>query len=113
MPRLPWSAQEELWQKKCSMPSLDASAMTQPLDAPSPLVTIRYTPFYPPCLPGKATTQTPEAFQLLFAGRSQGEDLALHQLLQPHDGQAHRLAVFTHATIRAALDRVAFPGLLY
>src|SRR5262245_36203674 len=38
------------------MPSLDASAMPQPLDAPSPLVTIRYTRFYPPCLPDKATT---------------------------------------------------------
>jgi len=31
--------------------------MTQALDVPSTLVTNRYTLFYPPCLPGKATTQ--------------------------------------------------------
>jgi hypothetical protein len=38
------------------MGAADASAMTQALDAPSPLVTIRYASFYTPCSPDKATT---------------------------------------------------------
>jgi hypothetical protein len=40
--------------------------------------------------PGQEVT---EAVQLLFARRPQGEDPALHRLLQPDDGQTHRLAL--------------------
>src|SRR5262249_48969421 len=56
-PRLPWSAQAELWQKKCSMPSTDASAMTQPLGGPTRCDTIRSRAFYTTCLPVKTPTR--------------------------------------------------------
>src|SRR5262245_7942889 len=56
LPRLPWSEQAELWQKKCPMPRLDASAMTQPLGGSTHGDTIRYVAFYSPCLFVKTTT---------------------------------------------------------
>src|SRR5262249_5841262 len=54
-----------------------------------------------------------EAVQLLLAGSPEAEDPALHRLLQPHDGQAHRLDVFAQAALRAERDRIAIPGFVY
>src|SRR5262249_20257535 len=55
-PRLPCSEQAELWQKKGSMPRLDASAMTQPLGEPTRWDTSRSGVFSTAWLPVKPTT---------------------------------------------------------
>jgi hypothetical protein len=54
-----------------------------------------------------------EAVEFQFAGRPARAAAALHRLLQPDVGQAHRLAVFSEAAPRGAVSRLLSSAALY